>query len=114
MPLLIAAIRTELRKLEKAVSEADFRLPDAVRTSRDDWQITLIELSNKNQLALAEIDFERLGWFKLNKEEVARTTAEIINTCMQVHTPVTMSLLVEEITRVTLKKNTMSLEVIYG
>ncbi len=79
MPLLITAIRTELRKLEKAVSEADFRLPDAVRTSRDDWQLTLVQQGSEHPVKIKEIDLDRLAWFKASKDFIDEIVAKCLS-----------------------------------
>ena len=71
MPLLLAAARSELRKLERPVSEADFRPPAPVRARGEAWRRLVADKAAAGGIAVDVIDYERLAWIARSDEQIA-------------------------------------------
>jgi len=108
MPLLISAARTELRKLEKTVSEVDFRLPEAVKARQETWLARLVQQVEENGLALSQVDYERLSWFELSDAAIAAIIERSIQRARSANKPVTIDLLLDAIEAHTLAETEYS------
>jgi len=97
MPLLMMAARTELRKLEKPVSEADFRLPEAVKARRETWPRLLAKQAEENHVAVEGIDYDRLAWLELGEETIATVVERSALRAKGANVPVTTDLLLKAV-----------------
>ena len=97
MSLLLSAAQSELRKLEKPINQADFRLPQAVTVRAETWQRVLDEKAGQNNVTLKESDYERLAWFDSSEEAIAAAIAQAVERAREMNGPVTLDLLLKTV-----------------
>ncbi|MBN2358790.1 MAG: ATP-binding protein, partial [Deltaproteobacteria bacterium] len=97
MPLLLAAARTEVRKVEKPVSEAEFRLPSAVRARREAWQVRLADRASGEEMALHDIDYDRLAWHDVDDQAMAQALDRSVERARQANGALTTDLIAAEL-----------------
>lgn len=89
MPLVLQAAQGELRKLERPFSQALFSPPPAVEKRKATWRKLVPESRQKE----TTFDYDRLAWWDLSDEAIARTVQRADALARETGAPVTMSLL---------------------
>jgi hypothetical protein len=97
MPLILAAERIELRKLDRSPGEADHRLPEAVQARKDACQRGLAEAEAVHHLAASRVDVDRIAWLDVGLTALAEAIAGAAQFAQELGVPITTELLMQSL-----------------